>query len=797
MKNFILKASTILCLCLFTLSLFSNILTNGDFESNLENWNKWFDNSTGYDATFQISNTEVYNGSASGQVIINSIDTDEAYHKIMVKNTSFQLQANVNYKATFYLKSNSIQDFQVQVHQDSNPYTTYGSMVFTASTNWEQYSFTFTSPVTTTDVRFAFKLGNSVATYYFDDIEIFEFSEVYDSVIDPNYSIDWSQSGIPGGIPNVPETINVLDFGAIGDGRTDNLEAFKAALSAANPGEAVLIPAGTYRINGSLQIPEGRVLRGECPSNTRLEFEVNAATPCLDIIIYEYNDFQPVLNGFVKGSRFITVNDPTVFSVGDYAEMQQENDPDLMYTRQFWDQSWAANSVGQLFEITDISGNQLELDRPVFYGLNPDMNPEIRPIGLIEEVGIEDLYVERLDATDGPVISMKNAARCWVKNIESNMTYRAHVYIYRSLDCEVRGSYFHHSHDYGGGGHGYGVDLSYHTTSALIENNTFEYLRHSMMIQLGATGNVLGYNYSTEPFWSESETNIPADISMHGHFPTMNLFEGNIVEEATFSDWWGPVGPGNTMFRNRVTTSDIYVGDHSHHQNIIANELTGEGANVITHSSVQNTWTHSNNTNGTINPTTTAALPASLYRNDIPDFLAGYPFPAFGPDVTLGANSIPAKDRFEQADELCNTVCPNFNDDLIGQSCDDENPNTENDVYATDCICTGAPVSINDCYLINNGDFGIGTTGWGNWKCNINPVSGACHITNIEQGSSVWHAAVHQGDFMLENGKSYEITFEARAIEGNRTVRVKAGLSEDPYTGYHYQTVTLNTNKVQ
>jgi len=37
-------------------------------------------------------------------------------------------------------------------------------------------------------------------------------------------------------------------------------------------------------------------------------------------------------------------------------------------------------------------------------------------------------------------------------------------------------------------------------------------------------------------------------------------------------------------------------------------------------------------------------------------------------------------------------VCPNLDNNLIGQSCDDGNPNTTNDVYGSDCICMGTPI---------------------------------------------------------------------------------------------------------
>lgn len=46
-------------------------------------------------------------------------------------------------------------------------------------------------------------------------------------------------------------TVDVRDFGAIGDGSTDDTAAFEAANAAAND-RTVLIPAGTFRLNGSV-----------------------------------------------------------------------------------------------------------------------------------------------------------------------------------------------------------------------------------------------------------------------------------------------------------------------------------------------------------------------------------------------------------------------------------------------------------------------------------------------------------------------------------------------------------------
>jgi hypothetical protein len=55
----------------------------------------------------------------------------------------------------------------------------------------------------------------------------------------------------------------------------------------------------------------------------------------------------------------------------------------------------------------------------------------------------------------------------------------------------------------------------------------------------------------------------------------MNLFEGNSVVNVIYSDYWGPVGPYNTCYRNRVSPGGIAVRNRTHHALIVANTMLG------------------------------------------------------------------------------------------------------------------------------------------------------------------------------------------------------------------------------
>jgi phenolic acid decarboxylase len=70
-----------------------------------------------------------------------------------------------------------------------------------------------------------------------------------------------------------------------------------------------------------------------------------------------------------KNSNTVTLEQSGGVVVGSYIEIQQENNPALMYTDPLWDVSWAEESVGQMFKVIAVNGNVVTLDRPVFLPL--------------------------------------------------------------------------------------------------------------------------------------------------------------------------------------------------------------------------------------------------------------------------------------------------------------------------------------------------------------------------------------------------------------------------------------------
>ena len=377
----------------------------------------------------------------------------------------------------------------------------------------------------------------------------------------------WQNAGYPGKIPAPARIVNVRDFHT-----ADDLTAITAAIhSLSNTAGVIYLPAGTYQFHTAINLPSGVVLRGESPATTTLFWDHLGY--CINVAAAQKDKYQPVTAGATIHSRVIEVTDSHAIAPGDYAEIREDNDP-------AWGASkWAAQTVGQILRITAVRGNKLTLERPLRITYSAGQNPVLRKITPVTEVGIENLKIDRAVAgTDTArhniyTIFFSYAARCWVRGVESGNTFGGHIAIDHSTQISVTGCYLHHAWYYGGGGSGYGVRLQYQTGECRIEDNIFQHLRHSMLVQLGVNGNVFGRNYSREPLRTEIPADISSDITVHGNYPYANLFEGNLCQHIWIDGSHNANGPLNTFFRNRAESYGIYMSDRAaSNQNFVGNE---------------------------------------------------------------------------------------------------------------------------------------------------------------------------------------------------------------------------------
>jgi hypothetical protein len=135
--------------------------------------------------------------------------------------------------------------------------------------------------------------------------------------------------------------------------------------------------------------------------------------------------------------------------------------------------------------------------------------------------------------------------------VESNYADGDHVDVYWGFRDEIRDSYFSNAFLHVPGGHDSDIDLALKTSATLIENNIIERTHDSVMLEWGAAGNVIAYNYMMGEFDSEAPNVVIGGVDFHGAHPQLNLLEGNVLTAIYADSVWGS-SSGTTAFRNWV-----------------------------------------------------------------------------------------------------------------------------------------------------------------------------------------------------------------------------------------------------
>ena len=556
-------------------------------------------------------------------------------------------------------------------------------------------------------------------------------SESPSQVLPADRRVEWIV-GVSGGIPaHRPVWKRVTDapYDADPTGARDSSAAFNRALADMPEHHTLFVPPGTYRLDSGIRW-KGRgnhkTLRGAGPGLSKLLFywgliEMGPGVPRERTGL----DLNARRNGLtidadlsqdaVKGETHIHLASlPAWVKPGHLYILDQLDDPDLVQSGGSGGSSHpreqtgnGPRGLGQIVLVTSIQQNgpsdfQVNFEIPLYYSFKTAQQAQIAMAGYDAEseaplsgCGIEDLFMEAKYATgwskgvSGHFIRMDSCMNCWVKNVEGdNVPSNCHVWASFCYRIEVRDSYFHDSHGYGGG-EAYGVALYNVTSASLVENNALKQLHCPLLVCYGASGNVFGYNYVFEGA-SESVASSLA-LSTHATHAYMNLWEGNHAVKM-LADWYHGSNSHGVLYRNRLlgyeprdpndhtpVGLECYCRKWSAIGNVLGvsgfhtiyEKANGEPGSpldrVIYKLGYRNNFAcsqppyddlatvdllrHGNWDAATRSVKWDPAipdhnLPPSLYLKARPSWFGDLPWPAFGPDVPGLEGKIPAQARF-------------------------------------------------------------------------------------------------------------------------------------------------------
>jgi Pectate lyase superfamily protein len=403
------------------------------------------------------------------------------------------------------------------------------------------------------------------------------------AILPAERQIDWSQVGVPSSkIISFKPIVNITDFGGKSDGITSNDEAFQKALHHLGGNEGTIyFPKGNYLFNKGIIMRNRLIIKGEGADKTVLKFDLHGQGDLIRATGVVQTDKIPLTADAAKDSNWIQIARNVGFKKGDWIKLTQKDDSLVT-------SDWAKGTVGQIFQIQDLIENpsiyrgvQLKLNHPLRKSYVMADLATIQLMQPVEQIGVEALKIKRLDATEGQTsnIYFDNVVNAWVWGVASEKCNFAHVTLNSSAQITVSGCYFAEAFGYGGGGKGYGVMTQVTSSDCLVEDNIFKTLRHAMILQAGANGNVYAYNYSMDPYRDNFiVANSVGDFALHGNWTYANLFEGNVGQNIMVDNSHGKNGACNTFFKNKVETWGILVYPGSGDAiNFVGNEVTNKG----------------------------------------------------------------------------------------------------------------------------------------------------------------------------------------------------------------------------
>jgi hypothetical protein len=461
-------------------------------------------------------------------------------------------------------------------------------------------------------------------------------------------TVEWELAGVRDSIPTYGIRYNFKDFLLEVGGDADR--AYKLFLDTWDRAPATLFfdPDSFYFFQ-PLVVPSLLVIQGAGSSQTCLVFDFAGASNAA----IQFRGTLSATNaipevGWYRGDQHIT--------------MQEALDSSAWYFLDFDDSSlitssWASRTSGALYYLSSFGESRsVTTHTPLRIGVDTALSPRFRLVHPVENSGIECLSIIRKDATiqQSSTILMDLAVNCWVLGVVSSLSNFAHIDIRRSTHLTIRGNYLQDAHAFGGGGQGYGVVLQYGTSLCEVSNTILRRLRHAVLLQAGANGNVIAYNYSIEPFWNQSglPSNSAGDMVCHGNYPYLNLFEGNVCQNIVVDASHGRNGPHNYFLRNRADTYGIFMspGSGTDSTHFIGNEVTNQVFLQGLYSLIgSGNIEYGNRVRGTIRPAnTTLDFPKSLYLSDQPPtFWQDGSWPRIGINNPSISNRLPARDNFD------------------------------------------------------------------------------------------------------------------------------------------------------
>lgn len=452
-------------------------------------------------------------------------------------------------------------------------------------------------------------------------------AQLWNGVISPSRAADWSQVGIPGGLPDT----NWTQCGSTIAAYSGSASTINSALSScAGQSKYVLLGPGSFNLTSSISFPSAGhvVLRGSGATQTFINAPASGVGGCqlgTSMICIQSSDQTytsqppPTITawtaGYTQGSNQITLastsgirpSNPTVLVLEQCETGYSATSATAACTG-------AARDNGQLFVCADlynasgptgcsnngpgnenahrgqteytvataVNGNVVTIANPLRYpNWSTGQTPRVWFFQPIVQVGVENLSIDNTANGANDLVQFFNAYQWWVSGCRFSNWARWAVEAFQVTNGIVKDSYWYHST----GSDSYGIRFEIGSNN-LIQNNIITQTFAPVVFDGASSGNVVAYNYIMNDNYSSDYmrgSTFEHDVNAY------DLYEGNAVNQIlndgnhgtanmmtrfrNFALGWDSCGNGqcgSSAFKDSSTTA-IYSASYGRYENNIAN----------------------------------------------------------------------------------------------------------------------------------------------------------------------------------------------------------------------------------
>lgn len=373
-----------------------------------------------------------------------------------------------------------------------------------------------------------------------------------------DYFVNWEACGLTADftLDGTPEYY-FDEMKADMDPRLNDAEVLETIFREQRGGGIIFFLTGPYIFDRGIRIPSNFVLSGKHRDSTFFLFEEMEESKDLFLAEGKLTKEEYVIDFIAEpGSDYVDLMSTHGLRPNDWVWLKDADD-ELITS------SWAKGKTGQIVQVRKTNGKRVFFSSNVRRAYNKPREARLIKFLPAENVGITDVTILNSQETDiqTSTIEFRYAVNCFVSGIRSKRSNYAHVQLEFAANCLVLNSDFKDGHSYGSGGKAYGVVVQFASSECLIEGNQFNHLRHAMICQAGANGNVFRDNHSKNPYWKEPflPKRAAGDLVLHGNYPYYNLFLQNTVQNLVIDRSHGINGPNNFFVQNRIESYGILM----------------------------------------------------------------------------------------------------------------------------------------------------------------------------------------------------------------------------------------------